>query len=574
MTPITVDRPVTTASTPSRLLPSGTLAVLLAALPCTLGAVAALLAGRSIYLAGDQALIALDTGDAASFGQLLGPYSRYGWTHPGPVWFYLLAGPYVVLGRSGAALSGAMLLGQALAAAAVVAAFAGRRPRWRMPLAALVVVVYLLRVPAESVTALWNPAVLALPLAALILLAARGATGSLPGVAGAGLAGTFLVQTHLGTAPVVASVALVLVAVLTVRLSRWASDGSRRYDAFPVRAQSRAGAFVAVTATAATVLAWVPPVFQQLRGDGTGGQGNISLLIDFFVSSAGGGFTFRQGMAAISRLVAVPITGAAPPGELVAGPLTGHAQLVAVAFFGCCLALAVAGWASGARQGGWTGLMTAVALLAAAQAVTGVRGPVLTYLVQWSFALPLALAVGWCDVVARLRLPVLIGDRQDVVRRLGWGLVAVAAAVSVLAGSRLAREPTRNSPGVGRLTAELAPVVSADLPARNGPDLILDLSRDDWPLAAGLALWLREDAGREVVVPARWTALFGADRGPPAEGSPSGDAGTGATRAVRTEALPVLTVVPAGEPPPVGAREVAAGETERGPVELWLTPTR
>jgi hypothetical protein len=35
----------------------------------------------------------------------------------------------------------------------------------------------------------------------------------------------------------------------------------------------------------------------------------------------------------------------------------------------------------------------------------------------------------------------------------------------------------------------------------------------------------------------------------------------------------VLTVVPAGEPAPRGARQVAAGETEHGPVELWLTPT-
>ena len=563
VSPITVDRPVTTAPTRSRLLPSGTLAVLLAALPCTLGAVAVLLAGRSIDLAGDQALIGLDTGDAAGFSQLLGPYSRYGWTHPGPVWFYLLAGPYVVLGRSGAALAGAMLLGQSLAAAAVVASVAGRRPRWRMPLAALVLVVYLLRVPAESLTALWNPAVLALPLAALILLAARGAAGSLPGVAGAGLAGTFLVQTHVGTVPVVASVALVLVAVLSVRLSRWARDGSRRHDAFPVRAQGRAGAVVAVTAAAATVLAWVPPVLQQLRGDGTGGPGNISLLVGFFTVSPGGGFTLREGMAAIGRLVAVPITGARPPGELVAAPLTGHAQLVVLVFLGCCLALAVAGWATGARQGAWTGLLTAVALLAAAKAVTGVRGQVLTYLLEWSFALPLALAVGWCDVVARLALPPRNGHRRDVVRRVGWGLVAVTAAVSVLAGIRVAREPTRSdSPGVARLTAALAPVVSADLPARDGPDLVLDFSEgDDWPLAAGLALWLREDAGREVLVPRRWTALFGADRGDPADGG------------VRAEQLPVLTVVSAGEPRPRGAREVAAGQTERGPVELWLTPT-
>ena len=556
---VRVDGPQAAAHTPPRLLPSGTLAVLLAALPFALAALALLLSGRSIDLAGDQALIGLDTGDAAEFSQLLGPYSRYGWTHPGPLWFYLLAGPYVLLGRTGSALSAAVLLGQALAAAALVAAVAGRRPPWRMPLAALVVVVYLLRVPTESFIALWNPAVLALPLAALILLAARAAAGSLPALAGAAFAGTFLVQTHLGTAPVVASVALVLVAIISVRLSRWARHGSRDHATFPVRAHSRAGAVVAVTAIAATVVAWVPPVLQQLRGDGSGGPGNIRLLVEFFTDPGGGALTLREGLTVICRLIAVPITGAPPPGELVAAPLTGDAQQVAYVFVGCCFALVIAGWATRAVQGAWTGLLCAVALLAAAQAVTAVRGPVYTYLLEWSFALPLALAVGWCDVLARLALPRLIGPRQDIAWRVGWGLVTVAAVVSMLAGIRAARAPTQSdSPGAASLAAAMEPVVRADLPARIGPDLVLDINRDgDWPLAAGLALWLREDAGREVLVPARLTGMFGADRG-------VGTAG---------EALPVLTVVPAGQPGPEGAQSVAAGRTEYGRVELWLTPS-
>jgi hypothetical protein len=187
----------------------------------------------------------------------------------------------------------------------------------------------------------------------------------------------------------------------------------------------------------------------------------------------------------------------------------------------------------------------------------------LTYLLQWSFALPLALAVGWCDVVARLPLPPLTGHRRDAVRRLGWGLVVVAAAVSVLAGIRLALEPTHSdSPGVGRLTAAFGPVVSAELPTRDGPDLVLDFSQEeDWPMAAGLALWLREEAGREVLVPRRWVALFGSDQGTPGTEGP------------RAAPLPVLTMVPAGTPPPVGALKVAAGDTELGPIELWLTPT-
>jgi hypothetical protein len=58
------------------------------------------LAGRAgVTLYGDQALIAIASRRAADFVQLLGPYSRTGFHHPGPAVFYLLA-PFVELARS------------------------------------------------------------------------------------------------------------------------------------------------------------------------------------------------------------------------------------------------------------------------------------------------------------------------------------------------------------------------------------------------------------------------------------------------------------------------------------------
>lgn len=50
----------------------------------------------------DQALLALRESDVFD-GRLLtlGAFSRYGWSHPGPVWFYALA-PFRLLGRAAA----------------------------------------------------------------------------------------------------------------------------------------------------------------------------------------------------------------------------------------------------------------------------------------------------------------------------------------------------------------------------------------------------------------------------------------------------------------------------------------
>ena len=72
------------------------------------------------------------------------------------------------------------------------------------------------------------------------------------------------------------------------------------------------------------------------------------------------------------------------------------------------------------------------------------------------------------------------------------------------------------------------------------------------------------------MVPQRWEALFGADRGVAA----GLGADAGSTQLPALPVLPVLTVVTAGAPAPEGARRVAAAETERGRVELWLTTAR
>src|SRR5690348_17774394 len=46
----------------------------------------------------------------ASRAQLLvGPYSRYGWHHPGPLYFYLLAPVYTLAGKSTPGLSAGAL---------------------------------------------------------------------------------------------------------------------------------------------------------------------------------------------------------------------------------------------------------------------------------------------------------------------------------------------------------------------------------------------------------------------------------------------------------------------------------
>src|SRR5680860_1027242 len=52
----------------------------------------------------DWALLELRVRDVGLHEVFTGPYSRFGWFHPGPLVFYLLAVPYRLLGSSSAGL--------------------------------------------------------------------------------------------------------------------------------------------------------------------------------------------------------------------------------------------------------------------------------------------------------------------------------------------------------------------------------------------------------------------------------------------------------------------------------------
>ena len=99
-------------SSPAGRHPVVVLAILvgLAVLPVIMPASRIIDGMRSASLASDFALLELSTGEALRGTQLLGPYSRFGWRHPGPAYFYLQAPLYGASGASSASLPVAVLI--------------------------------------------------------------------------------------------------------------------------------------------------------------------------------------------------------------------------------------------------------------------------------------------------------------------------------------------------------------------------------------------------------------------------------------------------------------------------------
>jgi len=217
---------------------------------------------------GDQALIGLRAWDVGRDTPLLGPYSRNGWNHPGPLLFWLLAVPVRLLGSiARGSIVGAIVVNAAAAVAVVV--LVARRVGLIAAAGAVGLVAVLTITDPGSIGSDWNPHVTLLPYLAFVVGAWAVADGDLVGWPVAGLAAVLCVQSHVGYAALV--IALVAVA-LALRAVAWWSAGR------PVPA--RRSVVVAGGSVLAAAGLMVPILIDQFTG-----TGNLGRLVTWFRAS-------------------------------------------------------------------------------------------------------------------------------------------------------------------------------------------------------------------------------------------------------------------------------------------------
>jgi hypothetical protein len=274
----------------------------------------------------DNAAIAFHTQDVFSrhvpllgMPSTLGVYAQgHPASHPGPLEFFALAGPYAIFGRSPLGL----LIGAALvniASIAVIAWAAQRIGGTRLVTVAMLAVTVLVWAVGNSVREVWNPHIALLPFAAFLVLSATVASGRLTALPLALLFGSFALQAHLSY---IGLVGLVLVWVLAsatwnaVRSARVATGDDRLARRRQVRR-------VALWSLLVVALCWWPPIYQQFTGD----DPNISALVGGFTSGgseiAGARFAVRY----VGRIVGLPPPFGMRPSSLRVGRL-GHASFV------------------------------------------------------------------------------------------------------------------------------------------------------------------------------------------------------------------------------------------------------
>lgn len=325
-----------------------------------------------IYHESDFAAIEINTISAMHGRQLLGVYSRFAWNHPGPMFFYLMAPMYVLGGMNCTSLILACIIIVLIFAMAVMAVVhSGCRGSSRIMAysTAVLLAVYLWKLPVCSI---WNPDVLYLPFVLYMFLCALliiGRVWTLPAIM---FVGSFLIQTHLGTAPCVVAIGLMSSTLcFSQRLSNTLG--------FRVIPQGSARISVA-TSLAILVICWFLPLLEEFTHD----PGNISKIFQFFIRPQEhhdlwiAFVTFSKEVSWMRLLLPGSVWSEGYPGKIEAVSMAvGVSQLFLLAlayrmnlmkhqYFNAALSLVIG-----------------VGALVAVLSIATIRGPIHGFLVRW-----------------------------------------------------------------------------------------------------------------------------------------------------------------------------------------------
>lgn len=257
----------------------GLLSILVAAAPALAATVSLL--GAGWFLNGDQAIEMLRTSDVGGpHTPLVGAWSRWGWAHPGPAIFWLMAPLHRLMGDDGALVTVGLLA--AVCAGGVVVVAIRRGGTALGAITALGVVTFVSAFGLDRTLDPWNPFVALMPFLLFAFLVWSIASDDLILAPLAVLVGSLCIQSHVGYLPLVAGLAgaaTLTVAVRHVvrrgrsdRAGRVASAGSGVEPAPEEATGLRAwwtrhpvgGPLVA--AALVMVLVWLPTIVDELWG--------------------------------------------------------------------------------------------------------------------------------------------------------------------------------------------------------------------------------------------------------------------------------------------------------------------
>jgi hypothetical protein len=466
---------------------------------------------------------------------LTGAQSRFGWDHPGPMLFWILA-PARWIGGDNGVLAGVTCIN----GAAIVGSLFLARRRGGLAFTVLVAVallVLLRGLGGSLLVDVWNPWVAVLPFFAYVLLAWSVAERDFFALPLLVLVGSYLVQTHVGYLPLVASLAVtggILAAV-------WAAR----------QMESRAVLRWLALAAAVGIIAWIPPIVQQL----TGHPGNLGDIFDYFTDSKNVSLGASYGFGVMGR--ELPFAWIRGNDINALGFVAPASTLPALAFLAITLAAGILAGRRGTPSAGRFAVLLIAAVVAGIGAGARINGIPGTYLMRWWWVIAAAL---WCSVAWSLWAIVSGLRAASTVRALAWAAVVVVAIGSLLVAVD-ATSATVPAPALSAAVHAIAPPTAAAL-AKDRPYVVTWIdSRDLGAVGQGVYLALAE-RGYDVKVLDFFKHSFGSWRVAPLDGVDALVTVVLADDAAKFDATPGTTKVASYDPLNAGER-ARADELER-----------
>ena len=480
----------------------GGLATVAAGLPMVVAAGVLALQRPDVVADGDFAVDEIALLRSTHFAQLVGNYSRFGWSHLGPAWFYALDFVYAPLGQHSWAFFVAALALHALALCLIVLAAWRIRGPALAAITALLLLWFVATLGLPTFRGAWPPYETILPIILFLLLAALGAAGSTLAVVGALLVGSYEAQLHVGTVPTIA-IALGVMTVIRLAGHRWPARTRVFSDI-----KGRPLTLVLLGLGLATLTAmWIPVVVDEL----TGHPGNLTKLARFFFLANLPHHHLHEGVAALGRHLTVFPFGHLPPGtESDYSVLTLARLLPVVAFLALSGALAAAGTIARDRFAQSLGAILFVVTIGLVWSISRAIGELSSYFLLWTTTLPLVLIVGWAALLLKLAALTWLPRSSSSMRAraLAAGFAAalvVLTAIQTVGFLRLPSPAMEADPGT-RTAAALVEASLASQPRQ--PVLVTIVALDAWPAAAGVSLQLIKH-GWPVSVRPEYQFMFG-----------------------------------------------------------------
>jgi hypothetical protein len=348
--------------------------------------------GRDYHPLSDWALTEMRTSDVGRQPVLLGLYSRDGWSHPGPLSFYLYAIPYRLLGSMsiGIWLAALGINAVAMTGIAVVARRLGGTALLLCTMLGIALVVRGLG--ADYVRNPWNLYVTVLPYGLMLLLTWSMLAGRVWALPVGAVLTTFLAQAHVQYAALAIPLLVVGAGALVVQCIR-------ARDPAPRQLAMAGGVSVALL-----VVLWLPTLYQQA----TRHPGNLTVAWKWFRNPQNGPHSLLDGVHIMdaqfgfqpewlgTRRLGLPYTGETP--FLFHAPIPWLLILPAAATFlawrrrdGNALRFAAVIWLS---------------FLIGVVAIRSTAGTMYAYRLQWTWiigmlALVLVAWTGWKELERR-----------------------------------------------------------------------------------------------------------------------------------------------------------------------------